>query len=142
MLAASTKWMPQLYDQVMPYLSASAQGAALQCAGPATSCQGVANACGFEWNLTTWDGTCGVGQQMSALEVIQSQLISPSRSPVTKNTGGISKGDPSLGTSGDYGSGALPPTTFGAITTASKAGAGILTAVVLLGWLGLVWWII
>ena len=140
-MASSTKWMPQLYDQFMPYLAASAQAAALQCDGDATTAQGVANACGFEWTQgAQWDGTWGFGQQMAALEVIQSQLIQPARAPVTKQTGGISQGDPSAGTSGDFGADGAP--VLPDVTTAGRAGAGILTGVVLIGWLGMIWWMI
>ena len=141
-LAASTKWMPQLYDVVMPYLTASAQAAAEQCDGTADVAQGVNDACGFEWvQGRNWDGTYGFGQQMSALEVIQSQMIQPAQAPVTASTGGTSKGDPNAGTSGDYASDGAPK-EWGEITTASKAGAGILTGVVLIAWLGMVWWMI
>ncbi|KAI7312349.1 hypothetical protein KC315_g12008, partial [Hortaea werneckii] len=58
--------------------------------------------------------------------------------PVSNETGGISRGDPSAGTGGDSAPGA--PTSQ--ITTGDKAGAGILTAVILIGLLGGAWWMI
>ena len=138
-LASSTKWMPQLYPLVSPYLARSASAAAQQCSGTAP---GIANtACGFKWTLgSTWDGTSGVGQQMDALEVIQAMLIEPAQHPVTADTGGISHGNPSAGTGGDLTTNA--PIALRPITTGDKAGAGVLTAIVILGFLGMTWWII
>ena len=137
-MAASTKWMPQLYDQFQPYLAASATAAAAQCDGTIAGLYG--NACGFKWiDGSQWDGTYGFGQQMSALEVIQSNLIQNSTHPVTAKAGGISHGNPSAGTAGDTPTGAPP---LPAVTTADRAGAGILTAVVIVAWLGLMWWMI
>lgn len=70
-MAASTKVAPWLYDDIKPYLVASAQAAALSCSGGDDG-----TTCGTRWwNNGVWDGATGVGQQMSALEVIQSNLI-------------------------------------------------------------------
>lgn len=134
-LAASVKFAPWLYDQIQPYLVTSAQAAAAQCNGGS---DGIT--CGTVWtNNGVWDGTSGVGQQMSALEVIQANLISNATAPVTHNTGGISQGNASLGTGdGDASS----PIVFAPITTGDRAGAGILTAVVIVGLLGGSWWIV
>jgi mannan endo-1,6-alpha-mannosidase len=129
-MAASIKWMPQLYDDFMPYLRASAAAAASQCTGSADGIEG--NVCGFAWTeAPTWDGTYGFGQQMDALEVIQANLIQQARHPVTAKNGGISHGNPSAGTEGTTADGA-PPTK--PVTTADRAGAGIVTAVVLIIW--------
>lgn len=137
-MAASTKWMPQLYDEFQPYFSASAQAAAQQCSGSALGLQG--NVCGFRWtDGSNWDGTYGWGQEMSALEVIQANLIQSSRHPVTQQAGGISKGNPSAGTQGDGTTTVVP---LPEITTGDKAGAGIVTAVVLVGWLSAVWFML
>lgn len=88
-MAASTKVAPWLYDTVQPYLAASAAAAALSCSGGE---DGVT--CGTQWNLGAWDSTYGVGQQMSALEVIQSNLITQVKGPVSNSTGGTSQGNP------------------------------------------------
>jgi mannan endo-1,6-alpha-mannosidase len=137
-MAASTKWMPQLSDTVMPYIQASAQAAAEQCSGTVDQYQG--DICGLNWaEKSRFDGNYGPGQQMAALEVIQANLISQAGFPLTAKTGGISKGNPSAGSSGDTTTGAPPLQT---ITTGDKAGAGVLTAVVLCIFLGGTWWII
>jgi len=129
-MAATTKVAPWTHDLLMPLLSASATAAAKSCGGD----DGVT--CGTDWLNGNWDGTYGVGQQMNALEVIQSNLIDSVSGPVGNKTGGISIGDPAAGTGGDRN----PAAPAKAITTSDRAGAGILTALVLVGFVGGSWW--
>lgn len=93
--------------------------------------------CGTSWASGSWDGGFGVGQQMNALEVFQSNLISSARGPVGNGTGGTSQGDPNAGSNSQD-----TPITYNAITTADRAGAGILTALVLIGMTGGGYWIV
>jgi mannan endo-1,6-alpha-mannosidase len=133
-MAATTKMAPFTTDKILPKLRASAQAAAAQCVGaPGTTC-------GIRWNLgPNWDGSTGVGEQMSALEVIQSALITTVAPPVTAKLGGTSKGDPAAGSSGDnpVASFVLEP-----VTTGDRVGAGFLTLFILVGVLGGAWWMI
>jgi mannan endo-1,6-alpha-mannosidase len=126
-MAAATKVAPFIYDQVMAVLETSAKAAALQCSGsPADHPNG--RMCGLSWSKgAVWDGTSGVGQQMAALEVIQSNLIQQSKAPLTGSTGGTSQGDPSAGT-GDIS--AQDPTASKPATTGDRVGAGFFTALV------------
>jgi mannan endo-1,6-alpha-mannosidase len=132
-LAATTKVAPYTYPLIIPKLRTSAAAAALQCSGGANK-----RLCGLSWyKKGNWDGTKGVGQQMAALEVVQSNLITQVAAPFTNKTGGTSVGDPGAGTQSplnpaDY---VVPP------TTADRAGAGALTALVILALLGLIGWI-
>lgn len=125
-MAATTKVAPWTSDQILPLLASSAQAAAQSCSGGADG-----NVCGTRWTQPGYDGTFGVGQQMSALEVIQSNLIKKVSGPVSNSTGGTSKGNPSAGTGTTVH--VEPPH---AITTGDKAGAGVLTAVVIVSLLG------
>lgn len=68
---------------------------------------------------------------MNALEVIQSNLIDQVSGPVGNGTGATSVGNPYAGT---RNSGIQAPSM--GITNADRAGAGILTAIVLLGVIG------
>ncbi|KAK5110592.1 hypothetical protein LTR85_000992 [Meristemomyces frigidus] len=140
-LATTAQLVPSLSAQIWPYIAASGAGAAGQCSG---GTDGIT--CGFEWNTTTWDGTYGVGQQMSALSAIQANLIPVSdlKAPVTKATGGTSVGDPSAGTGSSSGgdSTSADGVTTKVITTGDKAGAGILTAVALVLTLGGAGWMV
>lgn len=63
--------------------------------------------------------------------MIQSNLIKKVSGPVSNSTGGTSKGNPSAGTGTTVH--VEPPH---AITTGDKAGAGVLTAVVIVSLLG------
>jgi mannan endo-1,6-alpha-mannosidase len=132
-LAATTKSAPFTYNTIKPLLKASATAAAQQCDGTAFS-----NACGFRWiDGSTWDGTNGVGQQMSVLEVIQANLIDEAKVLVTNTTGGTSVGDSSagMGSSSSSTDGSITST----ITTGEKAGAGILTFGMITAILGGTW---
>ena len=134
-MAATTQLVPFTYDTIQPLLKSSAQGAAGQCSGGNNG-----QTCGRMWYKSTWDGKSGVGEQMSALSVIQSNLISKVAAPVTKDTGGTSKGDPSAGTNTGG-----QPTTLGSsltrkMTAGDKAGAGIVTTIICSGLLGSLAW--
>ena len=75
---------------------------------------------------------------MNALEVIQSNLIDQVSGPVGNGTGATSIGDPNAGTRSS--SSIREPE--GGITTADRAGAGVLTAIVLMGMVGGCWWVV
>jgi len=60
---------PFTKDTITKLLKASAAGAALSCSGGADK-----STCGSKWYAGNWDGTSGVGQQLSALEVTQALL--------------------------------------------------------------------
>lgn len=132
-MAATTKMAPFTYNDAMAKLAPSAQAAALQCSGGDNG-----RTCGLKWtDGATWDGSYGVGQEMAALEVIQSNLITQVSGPVTNSTGGTSKGDPNAGSksAGQY-------VTQGTATTGDKVGAGFLTTIVLVLLIGSLWWMI
>ena len=95
----------------------------------------------MKWTQTEWDGSYGVGQQMSALSAVGSNMIRVGnlKAPYTRDTGGESVGDPNAGTdAADGGSGGEEENHVltDPITTGDKAGAGILTAIVLIALLG------
>lgn len=134
-MAATTKLAPFTYDLIMPKLRASAAAAALQCSGGPSG-----ETCGVKWTEgAKWDGATGVGEQMSALEVIQSNLITKVDGPVTDSTGGTSKGNPSAGSGGTSRQPGLPSNT---VTKKDRVGAGLLTSLVLIGVIGGAWWIV
>ena len=129
-MAATTKVAPWTHDTIVPLLQASASAAATSCSGGDDG-----TTCGMRWTTGSWDGSSGVGEEMSALEVIQSNLIDTVSGPVSQGAGGISKGDPNAGSGSDVG---IPVER---ITTADRAGAGIVTALILVGLLGGAWWL-
>lgn len=124
---------PFTYDQIIPKLRASAMAAAQTCTGGDKG-----TSCGLKWTQGSWDGSKGVGEQMSALEVFQSNLITKVAPPVTNSTGGTSQGDNSAGT-GSKGD-PQPKVYTDTITTADRAGAGILTGLMLITIVGSTGW--
>ncbi|RDL38817.1 uncharacterized protein BP5553_03157 [Venustampulla echinocandica] len=74
---ASTLIAPFTTSTVNSLLTKSAQAAATACSGPT---DGVT--CGARWYVGGFDGTFGVGQQMSALETIQGLLVSGTVPPM------------------------------------------------------------
>lgn len=134
-MAATVQVAPFTEERIMKKLRASAIGAAKQCVGGP---QG--RTCGRKWTESVWDGRTGVGEEMSALSVIQATLIQKVAPPLTANTGGVSKSDPSAGTQGDNPV-ILDPLLTRKITTGDRAGAGILTAMTMGGLLATIYWI-
>jgi hypothetical protein len=132
-LATSAQLAPFTAAQIMPWLQHSATAAAKQCDGGSNQ-----NQCGSRWYMDTCDGNVGVGQQMSALSIIQSNLILDVKAPYSANTGGTSKGDPSAGTGSNEATGVRPAE----VTTGDKAGAAILTMLVVGSMLGGGWWLL
>jgi mannan endo-1,6-alpha-mannosidase len=121
-LAASTQIAPQIHDTIMATLRTSAAAAAKSCAGGDNGRQ-----CGFRWNTGGYDGLTGAGQEMSALGAISSLLVDEEEvtPPLTSKTGGNSTGNAAAGQDPNVLE-PLPP-----VTTGERAGASILTAVVL-----------
>lgn len=75
--------------------------------------------------------------QMSALAVIGATQISESMVPLTASTGGTSTSDPGAG-----GDASHTPSEFSKLTTADRAGAGILTFLAIVFIIGLSIWIV
>jgi len=133
-LASTTVLAPFTVPTIFPLLGSSAKAAAAQCSGGNTG-----TTCGFKWTTSTYDGTTGVGQQMSALGIIQGALVQVQGEkavvPVTNSTGGTSVGDPSAGITAS-GAGMAAVDTSAPITTGDKVAASFLTVAVLGGVIG------
>ncbi|KAI8299086.1 Mannan endo-1,6-alpha-mannosidase [Colletotrichum sp. SAR11_59] len=130
-MAIVTQIAPYTADKILPVLQTSADAAVKQCTGQANQ-----RTCGFKWSTGTYDGTIGAGQQMNVLGAVSSLLIGQAKPPVSNSTGGTSQGDPNAGSNSnnDLGVHNTP------ITTADKAGAGILTFLVLASAAGTFGW--
>jgi mannan endo-1,6-alpha-mannosidase len=119
--ATVAPWTREIID---PWLQASAKAAAAQCINGAN-----AVSCGLRWfNSDANDGSSGVGEQMAAVEIMQSLLYPTVTGPATVRNGGVSISDPSAGLE-------TPNThiAFNNITVGDKAGASIVTAIVVMG---------
>jgi mannan endo-1,6-alpha-mannosidase len=136
-MAASIKVAPYIREPILARLRKTAPAAVSKCN---TGADG--NQCQLRWWQPGEADTCklkeggtvpctGVGEQMMALEVVQSLLIDEVGPPLTNATGGTSRGDPTAGTGGDN-----PDLLAGIVepaTTGGKAGAAILTIITLCG---------
>lgn len=133
-LAATSVLVPDLTAPIMKLLTSSAIAAAGQCV------QGDKGAsCGTKWFEGKYDGNSGPGQQMTAMEVVQSLLVDHSRALVTNSTGGTSKGDDHAGSvdkDGEIERAAIE------VTTGGTAGAAILTALLCISVVVSVWFML
>ncbi|EER28519.1 Glycosyl hydrolase family 76 protein [Coccidioides posadasii C735 delta SOWgp] len=120
-MAETTQLAPFTRELIMPKLRASAMAAAKACTGGNDG-----KSCGLKWSTGGFDGSVGIGEQMAALEVIQSNLIDSVDPPVTEKNGGTSKGNPGAGVSTGDAIGMQR-----GIKTADKAGAWITTMILI-----------
>lgn len=129
--ATTTKLAPFTKEKILPVLKTSTEAAIKTCTGGDNG-----QSCGFVWTTGAFDGKFGVGETMNVLAATSSLLIEDARAPVTQKKGGTSKGNNDAGSksSDDFGFENKP------ITTADRAGAGILTALFLGGACGLFVW--
>ena len=70
-MSKSALLVPSVQPNVTTLLEASAMAAAASCSGMNN------NTCGTRWYTKDWDGTLGLGQQLTALETVQA-LLAPS----------------------------------------------------------------
>ncbi|KAF2868059.1 glycoside hydrolase [Massariosphaeria phaeospora] len=141
-LALTTQLAPFTRAQILPLLAHSGVAAAQTCVGETQStgpsARPTRNLCGNRWYEQGYDGRGGVGQQMSALSIIGANLIQEVKGPATEGGGGTSAGNPGLG-----GDDAEPPIyDYDQITAADRAGASILTMLVVGATLGGGWWLV
>lgn len=109
---------PWTFNKTMGYVKASAQAAAQQCSGPNS-------ACGLKWtSKNNYDGTTGVGTQMSAMCAFANLLAKAEVVPVTQHTGGTSVGNNTAPPPPPGGQG---PPPLQPVTVGDEAGAAILT---------------
>jgi mannan endo-1,6-alpha-mannosidase len=131
-LAVVAQIAPFTRTRILDVMRSSTAAAIRQCSGGGPP--GYGRTCGFRWNKPAYDGTNGAGQEMNVLGALTSLLFVESSGPFTNTSGGTSKGDYNAG----GGPGIEPPRD---ITQADRAGAGILTTLVLavltltLGWM-------
>lgn len=75
---------------------------------------------------------------MTTLAVVGANMINSQIVPLTADTGGKSASDPNAGATAPT----FPHDDYSEITTADRAGAGILTVLVVFGMVGGAWWLI
>ena len=109
---------PWTRDLIEPKLRASATAAAAQCTGGANQ-----TSCNLYWAVKyDRDPSFGVGEQMAAVEVVQSLLYPTVAGPVTQKNGGTSPSSPDAGLNNEAKSAAR-----GGATAGEKIAGSVLT---------------
>lgn len=99
-MGATARMVPATADYIYSRLGASASGAALAC----SNTTGDNLICGSDWASSSYNGVSGVGEQLSALEVVQNLLLPVTplsqavTTPVTFMPGIATPGTTTLGT--------------------------------------------
>jgi mannan endo-1,6-alpha-mannosidase len=132
-LGQSARLVSSYTDKIMDLINKSAQGAASSCSGGSDG-----HTCGINWSYGSWDGWYGLGEQISALEIMQNTLVMVVPPPLTNSTGGTSQGDANAGLTQRETTNKNQIT----VTQKDKAGAGVLTAIVLIIFVGISGWIV
>lgn len=123
---------PSLSAEIQEYLEATTVGVLTSCTGGTDG-----HTCGLNWGKGEWDGWYGLGEQMSALEALQNRLVWTRPPPLTEDTGATSVGNGSAGNNAQ-----TDPTHIRLqITASDRAGAGVLTAAVVVLFLVTAWWL-
>ncbi|KAJ5833735.1 hypothetical protein N7474_002046 [Penicillium riverlandense] len=129
---------PQLSEQIMQRLQKTATAAAAACTGPGQD----GNQCGSAWYQSKFDGRTGMEQEISASDLFSVNLIpfihgAPQKilGPLTSTTGGSSTSNPNAGMNDNSNE-----VRFAPISAGDRAGAGILTAIFVAGWVGGLAW--
>jgi mannan endo-1,6-alpha-mannosidase len=121
-LATVAQLAPFTKDRILNLMMTTTKAAIRQCSGGGPP--GYGRTCGFRWNRAEYDGTHGAGQQMNVLGALSALLFTQASGPLTNLTGGTSLGDYNAGSDSDF-----RPRD---ITMGDKAGAGILTVLLLI----------
>ncbi|KAL2145560.1 hypothetical protein VTI28DRAFT_6798 [Corynascus sepedonium] len=129
-MATATQVAPFLADKVLPVLKKSTEAAVSTCTGEANG-----RTCGFKWETRAYDGSKGAGQQMNVLAAVSALLIDQVPPPVSSDSGGTSKGDPMAGSNSRHAKNEPRP-----ITAGDKAGASILTILLIAAGVGTFGW--
>ncbi len=138
-LGLTATMAPTTNSTIFPLFETSAKAAAATCTGGS---DGVT--CGLDWTNDTWDGYYGLGEQMSAMEVIQQLLIGVNDPPYSANTGGSSNGSTEAGVESGTGvKGSSKLKDYGVdVSSKDKVLASLLTGSMLLIWFVIVGWMI
>lgn len=119
-LALTAVLVPQTYDTIYNRLETTAKGVANSCVGGYDG-----HTCGMNWSYPGWDGYYGLGEEMSALEVVQSLMIKTKKMILTLQDGASSTGDPLFGNT-TY----KPQAKLLDLNKGDTAGASIITVIV------------
>jgi mannan endo-1,6-alpha-mannosidase len=128
-----TRMAPYTTDEILPLLASTATAAANHCNSGTNNTM-----CSMFWTSDTAPVTYGVGQQMSALNVFNANLLQfvNNANVLTSSTGGNSTGNVNAGTPTSDQVDIITPATTG-----DRVLAGVLTSLVSVGSIGFACWL-
>ena len=130
-LAFTAILVPKTAEQIIPRLQGTVVAVGKQCSGKSE------NLCGSRWYQPNWDGIEGLEVQMAALGAVTSNLmVMESQSPNTIDTNPDAK-EHQIDSGDDEDPNKLDP-----INTGDRAGAWILTIIMVIAIGGAVGWLI
>lgn len=136
MLGQTASLIPDLQQSIMTNINASASAAAGSCSGGTDG-----HTCGLDWLNSSYDSKYGLGEQISALSALVNTQMLGHAKPYSADTGGTSNGSvDASGSTGQTNTNPLADTT--PITTADRAGAGVVTAVLMIFLISVGVWIL
>ncbi|KAI2638468.1 family 76 glycoside hydrolase [Xylaria nigripes] len=128
-MANTVQLVPEMFNEILPVLRTSTAAAVKQCVGGSNG-----RMCGFHWTSGAYDNLTSASLQMNVLGALTSLLMHEVAPPLTNGTGGTSQGNVNAGQDKTE----LP--TFAPITTGDKAGASIITIIIITGALSAFAW--
>lgn len=129
-LGQTASLVPSLEDEILSYLNSTATAAAESCSGGSDG-----HTCGLNWLEQKWDGQYGLGEEICGLAALSYSQLASHPKPFTAYHGGSSSGDFSTSTS-------TLLTDNTPVTTGDRAGAGVVTAVLMIFIIGAGCWVI
>lgn len=134
LLGQAARLVPALESDIMTAINATAAAAAGSCSGGYDG-----HTCGLNWLDSSYDNMYGLGEQISALSAMSVTQVLSKNKPYTANNGGSSNGSVDAGV--NTGSSSLLSDDT-PISGKDKAGAGVITAVLMLFLIGVGVWIL
>lgn len=120
-LALTMLMAPAMNETIYNYLTPTVSAVMKSCSGGSDG-----HTCGLNWNNGSWDGLYGLGEQISALELLMTRLIWTKGSILSEGTGATSKGN---GSSAGTSRTSTSLNNNITVTGKDRAGAGVITAI-------------
>lgn len=112
-LGLTSMLLPTLSDPIMAHMESTVPGVLSSCSGGSDG-----HTCGLDWSKGSWDGVYGLGEQMSALELLQNALLVKSKpGPAKQSNEAALEGSANSGIS----SGSSPSSTSGSSSASSSS---------------------
>lgn len=124
---------PSFNQTIFEYLTPTTKAVMKSCSGGTDG-----HTCGLNWSNGSWDGYYGLGEQMSALELLLTRLIWTKGSMLSAATGASSTGN---ATSAGSSRNTVILNNDISVVGSDRAKAGVITAAFMIVFVAFTWWI-